>query len=161
LKLSKSSFGVRQVNFFGYVCSGKTYKLSEERAQSVADIPFPSDVKSMQRFLGAAMYFRPFIYKFSEKTACLNDMVKKTFQWRDETTWAEDYKGVFESFKGDILNSFTLVHPDYALEWYLYVDASDIAVGGVLIQVTTEAVQQVVAFVSPEVFETGEGVVNI
>jgi hypothetical protein len=74
--------------------------------------------------------------------------VKKTFQWSDEATWTEDYRGVFESFKGDILNSFTLVHPDYASEWYLYVDASDIAVGGVRIQVTTEAVQQVVAFVS-------------
>jgi hypothetical protein len=55
---------------------------------------------------------------------------------------------VFESFKADILHSFTLFHPDYSLPWFLYVDASDVAVGGVLIQVTLEGIQQVIAFVS-------------
>jgi hypothetical protein len=34
------------------------------------------------------------------------------------------------------------------LDWFLYVDASDIAVGGVLVQRTSDGVQQVVAFVS-------------
>jgi hypothetical protein len=41
-----------------------------------------------------------------------------------------DYEGVFESFKRDIVNSFTLVHPDFSLEWFLFVDASDLAGGG-------------------------------
>ena len=74
-------------------------------------------------------------------------MTHKDFNWL-QSTWERDYVTVFESFKGDILNSFTLYHPDYTLEWFLYVDASDIALGGVLIQVTAEKVQQVVAFVS-------------
>ena len=39
-------------------------------------------------------------------------------------------------------------HPDYAMPWYLYVYASDIALGGVLIQVTNQGTQQVVAFIS-------------
>jgi hypothetical protein len=57
-------------------------------------------------------------------------------------TWTRDYERAFQSFKEDIINSFTFVHPDYA--WFLYVDASDLAVGRVLIQRTTEGVQQVV-----------------
>ncbi len=61
LKLSKSRFGVKTVEFFGYVIEGNTYKLSQERARAVQNIPFPSgpgQLKKMQRFLGAAIYFR-------------------------------------------------------------------------------------------------------
>ena len=153
LKLSKSSFGLKKVNFFGYDCEGGSYSLSDERKLSVTSIPFPRDTKAMQRFLGASMYFRPFIFKYSEKTANLNDMTHKDFNW-DEKTWTVDYKGCFELFKKDILHSFTLTHPDFSLDWFLYVDASDIAVGGVLVQKTVEGVQQVVAFVSQKFSKT-------
>jgi hypothetical protein len=45
--------------------------LSDERAQAVTSIQFPQPpnaVKKMQRFLGAAIYFRPFIPNYAEKT---------------------------------------------------------------------------------------------
>jgi len=74
-------------------------------------------------------------------------MTTKDFVW-DSATWTQNYVSVFESFKKDIANSFTLFHPNYELKWYLYVDASDAAVGGVLIQVKEDGEQQVVAFVS-------------
>jgi hypothetical protein len=99
------------------------------------------------------MYFRPFIFKYSEKTAPLNDMTHKDFDW-NEKTWTVDYKGCFELFKEDILHSFTLTHPDFSLDWFLYVDASDLAVGGVLVQRTKMGVQQVVAFVSQKFSRT-------
>lgn len=139
LKISKSS-----VEFFGYVCSGKSYRLSKERADSVASIPFPRDTKSMQRFLGAAMYFKPFIYDYSAKTAPLNEMVHRDFVW-DETQWKVDYRKAFDDFKQDILHSVTL-----SLDWFLYVDSSDIASGVVLLQRTADGMQQILAFVSPK-----------
>ena len=150
LKLSKSRFGYGSVEFFGYLCTNGSYSLSEERIKEVTSIPFPSGknrTKQMQQFLGAAMYFKPFIYGFSEKTARLNDMVAKQFDW-SEDSWRRDYRGIFEAFKRDILHAYTLYHPDYSLPWYLYVDASDVACGGVLIQLTSDSVQQVIAFVS-------------
>jgi hypothetical protein len=93
LKLSKSMFGVRKVNFFGYECEGGTYSLSEERKLAVTSIPFPRDTKSMQRFLGSSMYFKPFIFKYSDKTALLNEMVHRDYEW-DEKLWlAEIFQG--------------------------------------------------------------------
>jgi hypothetical protein len=150
LKLSKSSFGKDVVEFFGYVCSHGTYRLSAERIQQVTSIPFPSGPKKtqqMQQFLGASVFFKPFIFKYSDKTARLNEMVAKNFNWKEET-WEHDYRADFESFKQDILHSFTLKHPDYSLPWLLYVDASDWAVGGVLIQIQPDKTQEVIAFVS-------------
>jgi hypothetical protein len=104
----------------------------------------------MQRFLGAAIYFRPFIPNYAEKTVKLYEMTGNDFNW-SEPDWKQDYRGNFEEFKKAILHSFTLYHPDYNLEWILKTDASDYAVGGVLIQVSEEngeKVQQVITFVS-------------
>lgn len=147
LKLSKSRFGVTEVEFFGYVCSANTYRLSDERRRQVSSLPFPIDVKGMQRFLGMANYFKPFIYNYSQKTALLTDMIHKDFSWKKET-WDKDYEKTFEEFKKEILHSLELYYPNPSLDWYLFVDASEYCVGGVLIQRTHDNVQQVIALVS-------------
>jgi hypothetical protein len=149
LKLSKSWFGFDKAEFFGYVCQHGTYRLSSERITSVMSIPFPeggNKMKKMQQFLGSAVYFKPFIFDYSKKTSALTEMTHREFSWSDKT-WLKDYKTLFESFKADILHSFTLYHPNYEVPWYLYVDASDVALGGVLIQVVNQE-QQVLAFIS-------------
>ena len=104
-------------------------------------------MKKMQQFLGSAVFFKPFIYEYAKKTAALTEMTHKDFDW-NQANWTKDYFSIFEQFKGDIANSFTLFHPDYNLPWFLYGDAADVAVGGVLIQVTEDGIQQVIAFVS-------------
>jgi hypothetical protein len=153
LKLSKCKFGIRQVEFFGYVIEDGKYALSEERATAVTSIQFPvhpQQTKKMQRFLGAAIYFRPFIPDYAEKTVKLYEMTGNNFSW-NEADWKIDYRTFFEDFKISILNSFTLYHPNYEMEWILKTDASDYAVGGVLLQVgevNGEKIQQVITFVS-------------
>lgn len=147
LKLSKSQFGVTSVSFFGYIIENGSYRLSEERIQQVTNIPFPTSTKEVQRFLGAAMYFKTFIFNYSDKTAHLNDMVRKDFNWKEED-WKINYKKIFNDFKQDIIHSFKLYHPDFDLPWYLFVDASDIAIGGVLVQKTVDGQQQIISFVS-------------
>ena len=150
LKLSKSWFGFDHAEFFGYFCQQGSYRLTSERINEVTSIPFPTGnnkLRKLQRFLGCAVFFKPFIFDYSTKTAVLTEMTAKNFSW-DKSSWKKDYVAAFEAFKADILHSFTLFHPDYTLPWFLYVDASDVAVGGVLIQVTVEGIQQVIAFVS-------------
>jgi hypothetical protein len=104
-KLSKCTFGCQRVEFFGYVIEKGTYRLSDERARAVTSIQFPQPpnaVKKMQRFLGAAIYFRPFIPNYAEKTNELYAMTAKDFDW-SEKTWRKDYRETFESFKDAIL----------------------------------------------------------
>jgi hypothetical protein len=89
--------------------------LSEERAAAVRSIQFPQppqQLKKMQRFLGAAIYFRPFIPDYAERTQLLYQMTNKDFDW-DQASWEQDFKRAFEDFKEAIGWSFTLYHPDY------------------------------------------------
>ena len=88
LKLSKCKFGFREVEFFGYVIRGDTYGLSDARAKAVAAIRFPGppqQQKKMQRFLGAALYFRPFIEDYAVKAAHLYEMTHNKFNWSEKT----------------------------------------------------------------------------
>ena len=135
LKFSKSWLGVPSVKFFGYICTNNTWSLDNDRIEAVNSIPFPTSTVSMQRFLGSALFFKPFIPHYSTTAAYLNEMVKKDFNWKDESTWQRDYRKYFNEMKTSLANSCKLHYPDYDLEWVIRCDASELGVGGVLFQI--------------------------
>ena len=57
LKMKKSWIGVEEVEFFGYRVKHGTWELSQARKDAISAIPFPRNVKGMQSFLGAALFF--------------------------------------------------------------------------------------------------------
>jgi hypothetical protein len=138
LKFSKSFIGFRQVHFFGYLCRHLSFGLSDQRKAAIMDIPFPTSTKSMQRFLGAANFFRSFLPNYASLTASLHDMVRADFPW-SQRPWATDYEAIFVDFKKALLAACELFYPDYALDWVLRVDASDRGVGAVLFQIALSA----------------------
>ena len=153
LSFPKSWLGFDKVSFFGYEVSHGRYTLSEARKAGVTSIPFPSSVLEMQRALGSGMYFAPFLPNYSALTAPLNDMVHRNFNW-DPSTWAKDYRGAWDRFLKAIGECQYKYFPDYSKPWRIQADASEDAVGAVLLQDVadpsdpTKVVQQVIAFAS-------------
>lgn len=141
LKLSKCNFGITEVNFFGYLINGISFRLDDTRGADIAKIPFPADVgtndaakkKYMQSYLGAGNFYCDFIPNYSVTTAPLYDMIKKNFNW-DINTWTIDYRAIFQQHKDAIQNSYTLYYPDYNKEWVIRTDASEKGCGGILFQ---------------------------
>jgi len=134
LKFSKSWLGFKQVEFFGYQCSHLKYCLTEKRKNSIMEMPFPTTQKGMMRFLGCALFFNKFMPNYAELTAQLHDMTRKNFIW-NSSAWEVDYEGYFVKFKEELLKATALFYPDYELDWILRVDASDVGVGFVLLQI--------------------------
>ena len=151
LKPSKTWVGFPSVKFFGYVVSYGKYEMGEERKQAIKECEMPKNMKGMQSFLGAALFFKSFVPNFSDLAGPLYEMMRKTFNW-DEKTWKNDYRLCFENMKEALMGSMALYFPDYELEWILRVDASDYAVGAVLYQVRVQAdgtsVMEPIAFAS-------------
>ena len=133
LKMKKSWIGVKEVEFFGYRVKHGTWELSQARKDAISNIPFPTNTKGMQSFLGAALFFHHHVPDFSEWAAKLYEMTHAKFDW-DVSTWTYDYKAHFERFKKQIGEAATLHFPDYSLKWVLRTDASEYAVGAVLFQ---------------------------
>ena len=137
LKLAKSWLGFKKVNFFGYECTHKTLKLTDDRKKAILDIPFPADgnrCKKIRSLLGCGVMFSPFVPNYSSAIANLTDMTKASFNW-DESTWKHDYRAQFNKFKETLQHACSLYYPDYSLQWILRTDASDYGVGAVLVQV--------------------------
>ena len=158
LKMAKSWFGKRTAEFFGYVIGDGTYEISEKRKTSISEIPFPKDKSGMRRFLGAALYCKPFIPGYSDYTAPLNDTLKDTFKWEQPEDWKGPYKDAYEKFKLALINACTLHLPNYELEWILRTDASIIGASAVLFQVAPNSdgsvTLQPISFVSHKFSET-------
>ena len=146
LKFSKSWIGFREVNFFGYQCTYKSFKLTDDRKIAIMDMKFPTDgnrCKKMRVALGCGVFFSPFVLNYSSKTKHLSDMTKASFNW-DESTWKYDNRQEFEDFKTALRDSCSLFYPDYNAKFILRTDASEYGVGGILLQehVTESGVKQ-------------------
>jgi phospholipid-translocating ATPase len=87
----------------------------------------------MKSYLGSALFVSPFIEGYAEATASLNEMTRDEFSW-DESSWKQPYRTIFELHKKKLREAYCLVYPDYSLDWKFKVDASQLGVGGMLIQ---------------------------
>jgi hypothetical protein len=133
LGFAKCNIGVKEVEFFGYVCSHKEYKLSKTRKDSVTSLPFPRNQKEVQQVMGTANMFLRFTPNYSTIAKDITDMSAKAFNW-DEATWTVDHRASYDRFKEAISNALTLYYPDYNLNWILRTDASLTGCGVILYQ---------------------------
>ena len=134
LKFKKSRLGYEEVNFFGYVCSRDSYQLSGDRFNALAAAPIPRSLKAMQSFLGAALFFKPFVPDYSTLAAPLTDTTKKTFVW-SSTCWTPVLDSAYSTLLGKLKVACSIHYPNYDLVWVLRADASGVGVGFVLFQV--------------------------
>jgi len=141
--MQKTWLGFSSVKFFGYKVSYGKYEMDEDRKKAISEFTMPTTQKGMQRFLGAALFFKSFVPDYSRLAAPLHEMTHKDFNW-NEASWTKDYKSNFEGLKEALVKSTANHFPDYDLPWVLRVDASDVAVGAVLFQERTSTAGMVV-----------------
>jgi len=133
LNILKCNFGVTSLDFFGYIVEPGSYRIADARIADILQIPFPRTKKQMQRYIGMCVFCSPFIPFFVETFAALYDMTKEGFSF-NESEWTTDYRTAFLTSKLSMQKAATVHYPDRDLEWILRTDASNIAVGAVLLQ---------------------------
>ena len=105
------------------------------------------------------MFFKSFVAYYSDVVAPLHDMTRKTFDWK-ESTWTKDYQQLFIKVKEALVNAIEVHFPDYSKRWIGRVDASDVAVGGMLAQEVVdesdEKTYQVISLVSHKLTEQAQ-----
>lgn len=148
LKFEKSWLGVKQVDFFGYICVYQSYRLSEKRMRSIMEIPMPESQKQAQALAGCCIFFQNFVPYFSDIMTHIYALTVKGFDFKDKSKWPRDYEQDVELLKKAICEAQTLFYPDYDLPWILRVDASKLGVGGVLLQDPGDGKLQPIMFVS-------------
>jgi hypothetical protein len=129
-KLEKCEFGVMEVDFLGHRITEEGLKMDDHKVNAILDWEQPKLVLTLRSFLGLASYYRKFIKNFAKIAAPLTNLLKKstgTYEWDGTCDEA------FETLKGILVKAPVLKLSDFDKDFEIHSDASDFAIGGVLV----------------------------
>ncbi|GFW24739.1 retrovirus-related Pol polyprotein from transposon 17.6 [Trichonephila clavipes] len=93
-------------------------------------IPPPKNVKQLQSFLKICSWYRKFIANFSEIARPLSNLTKKKAFWK----WSEEEEKAFQTLKQCLVSPPILKQADFSKPFLIRTDASNYALGAVLLQ---------------------------
>ncbi|CAI7812649.1 unnamed protein product, partial [Closterium sp. NIES-53] len=142
-KCSKCEFAKTKLSFLGHVISHGKLEVDNSKIAVLKQWKQPSTVKEVQAFLGLANYYRRFVKGFAAVAAPLTDLL-----WKDSSfSWEPLQQQAFEQLKTCLTSPPALAVPNPELPYFIWCDASDVALGAILCQ-EQEAGLQPIAFES-------------
>ncbi|KAL0368286.1 UNVERIFIED_CONTAM: Transposon Tf2-12 polyprotein [Sesamum calycinum] len=131
-KKEKCEFCCEKITFLGHVISQGQIQMDRKKVQAVMDWGIPSKMADLRSFLGLANYYRRFIKGYSKIVNPLTDLLRKDQKWE----WTVACEDAFKLLKQAISSQPVLKLPQFDRPFEVQVDASDRALGGVLVQQT-------------------------
>ncbi|EIE75994.1 hypothetical protein RO3G_00698 [Rhizopus delemar RA 99-880] len=145
---NKCLFNQKELTFLGYNISEKGILPAPQKIEAIKSWPVPINVQQVRQFMGLAQHYRKFIKGFAGITAPLTDLTKGTGHKRRAIQWTDECQKSFDMIKKKLSSAPVLINPDMDKPFRIECDASDFAVGAVLLQEETKGVWKPVAFES-------------
>ncbi|GJP35398.1 hypothetical protein CLOM_g19908 [Closterium sp. NIES-68] len=116
VKLSKSKFALEEVQFLGHMVSAQGVHVDPKKIEA--------------QFLGFANYYNRFVPQYAKLAAPLTNLLKKNTPYK----WETKHQEAVEQLKQALTSAPVLILPDPERDYVIEADASDQAVGAVLMQ---------------------------
>jgi hypothetical protein len=129
-KFSKCAFWMKEVPFLEHIISTEGIAVDPSKIQEVLDWKSLRLVTQIRSFLGLAGYYRWFIPNFSKIAKPMTKLLEKEVKFK----WSPQCEGAFLTLKKLLITSPVLAQPDIEKTFDVYCDASDMGIGGVLMQ---------------------------
>src|SRR5207237_3330526 len=126
----KCTFCTDRVSFIGYVVTSQGIEVDEAKIFAIKSWTLPATVTQVRSFLGLAGFYRHFVRDFSTIAAPLHELTKNGVLFQ----WGPAQQQAFDAFQSKLTQAPLLQLPDFDKTFELECDASDIGIGGVLIQ---------------------------
>lgn len=140
--LSKCVFHKKNIDFLGYEITPLGVNMCPDRIKVINEWAAPTDLKSLQSFLGFCNFYRGFIPDYSEITIPLTNLTKKDQMW----CWDDNEARAFQRLKDQFTSADIVRHFNPALPIQLETDASDYAISGILSQTHVDGIHPVSFF---------------
>lgn len=133
-KISKCSFAQESTSFLGFCVSKDGVSVDPKKVSAVTTWPLPHDLTSTRSFLGFTGFFRRFIKDYAKISAPLSSLTRSTVPF--PSVLPQDAIDAFNTLKAALLSAPVLIIPFTGPDatFTLYTDASNVAVGAVLLQ---------------------------
>lgn len=142
LNPAKCNFGQPEVTFLGHTVNAHGIRPPAERVSVIRDFPRPVTIKQLRAFLGMVNFYRRFLPAIAQCQQPLNDLLKgPKVKGSHPVTWNSGAEAAFNDLKEQLAQATLLTHPQASAPLALVVDASDLAIGGVLQQYVNDSWQ--------------------
>ena len=142
LNVSKCRLFQREVAFLEHRVNAEGLSTDPEKVEAIRGWPTPVCLREVRVFLGMYSYYRKFVPKFAEIAAPLHTLNRKNRRFLGEEACQES----FEELKVQLTSSPVLALPRDEVDYIVNTDASDAALGAVLLQVQHGEERPVVYF---------------
>ena len=131
LSLKKCHFAYTSILLLGQKVSCLGLSTHAEKVKAIMELATPINIRTLQSFLGMAVYFSHYIPGYASLAAPLFELLKKGSKWE----WGKDQEAAFCSIQRALTSAPVLGHPRQGHPFRVYSDTSDIAIGTCLQQV--------------------------
>ena len=130
LNADKVRLRLTEVPFIGHIISAEGLKSSPDKVQAVLEMPIPTDLQGVRRFVGMVQYLAKFLPRLSDMTAPLRMLLKNNCNF----LWSSAQQDAFDKIKQAATQLPVLRYFDLRDEVTVQCDASKDGLGAVLLQ---------------------------
>lgn len=156
IKPSKCLFGALSLDFLSHTISAEGIRPAKCRVDAIINYPSPTTVRKIQQIIGMLNYYHRFLPGIAQILVPIHTHLTKLLKLPKNPknfTWPQNCEEAFIQAKSNLANATLLVHPDENAEISITCDASEIAIGATLQQMT-KGKWQPIAFFSKKLTQT-------
>ena len=129
VKPEKCSFFMSRIQYLGIIidCNGR--RPDPDKVRAIRDMPRPTNVSTLQSFLGMINYYSQFIPDMHKLRAPFNHLLSKNVRWH----WSAECEESFTKFRDILMSGLSLTHYDPKQDIIVAADASEYGIGAVLL----------------------------
>ncbi|CAI5479908.1 unnamed protein product [Closterium sp. Yama58-4] len=108
VKLSKSDFALKKVQFLGHMVSAEGIHVDSRKIKDVKKWKVPENMKELQHFIGFANYYYRFVPQYAKIAAPLTNLLKKDTPYK----WDTPQQQAMEQLQTALTTAPVLILPD-------------------------------------------------
>jgi len=128
--LRKCSFFMRELKYLGHIISEFGSRPDPKYITKIIKLKEPEGVEDVRRMAGMIEWLAKYIPRLAKLLEPINRLRRKGVQWK----WGDKEKQAFVTIKEAVAKAQIVRHPDTTRPFYIICDASDYAIGAVLMQ---------------------------
>ena len=140
----KCKFSKTSIKFLGHIIDAKGIHVDPDKVKAIRKFPAPTNITELQRFMGMVNQLAKFIPSLADGNAPLRHLLCKDTAW----VWDQPQQSAFEQIKELLTSPPVLAHYDPKRPTVIAANASNTAIGAVLLQTQGDGSRRPVCFIS-------------